>query len=212
MTNDSLLTSLIDGGVLKTERIITAFRTIDRQHFVPTALQTDAYRDTPLPLAQGATISQPYTVAVMLEALHPKSGERCLDIGAGSGWVSALLATLVGIGGQVFAIERLASLAVAAKLALQACRIENVTYIVGDAQRGWPRHAPYDCIHVAAASNDVPAELIKQLAIGGRLIIPVGAFVQELVLITKISDTRTTEYRIPGFQFVPLITNSTNEK
>jgi protein-L-isoaspartate(D-aspartate) O-methyltransferase len=206
VTNDELIVSLEKDGALKTERIVDAFRAVDRQLFVPAEYKHDAYRDAPLPLTQGATISQPYTVAVMLEALQPQLGEHCLDIGAGSGWVSALLAALVGLDGQVIAVERLALLAVAAKRALASCGVENVMYIVGDAHNGWPDEAPYDCIHVAAATNDTPKALIDQLAMGGRLIIPVGEFVQELVLITKISDTRTTERRIPGFQFVSLVT------
>lgn len=208
MTNEELITSLVTDGALKTDRIIDAFRSIDRQHFVPIALRADAYRDAPLPLAPGATISQPYTVAVMLEALQPKLGERCLDIGAGSGWVSALLAELVGSSGRVTAVERLRTLAAPAEQSLSSVGASNVSYIVGDAHDGWPAGAPYDCIHVAAATINVPPALVDQLSIGGRLIIPVGEFVQELVLITKISDTRTTEHRIPGFQFVPLITDS----
>ncbi|MEK7636901.1 MAG: protein-L-isoaspartate O-methyltransferase [Patescibacteria group bacterium] len=205
MTNDDLITLLIDDGALKTPRIIDAFRVIDRAKFVPAGLQEHVYANIPLPLGHGATISQPYTVAVMLELLQPQVGERCLDIGAGSGWTAALLGSIVGPAGRVVAVERIPQLAIAARQSITAAGLTNVQYHVGDASRGWASDAPYGVIHVAAAARVVPPPFVEQLAAAGRLVIPVGEYVQDLVLMTKMEDNTVTERRLPGFQFVPLI-------
>lgn len=205
MTNDGLITRLIDEGVLKTPRVIDAFRAVDRAKFVPRELPDHVYANIPLPIGYGQTISQPLTVAIMLELLQPQAKEHCLDVGAGSGWVTALLATLVGPRGRVTAVERLRPLAALAERNLQPLKLPNITVHSGDASHGWADGAPYDVIHVAAATASLPGELKQQLAVGGRLVIPVGQDVQDLALITKISDTAFTERRYPGFQFVPLI-------
>lgn len=208
MTNDELIQSLVDLGALRTPKIIDAFRQVDRQRFVPPTEMARAYDDIPLPLGYGATISQPYTVAIMIELLQPQPGERCLDVGAGSGWTAALLATLVGIEGSVIAIERLPQLQPMATAGLQYFALPQLSYRIGDASQGFVAAAPYDVIHVAAATARIPAALPAQLALGGRCVLPVGTNVQDLVLLTKMSDNTTTERRIPGFQFVPLIPQS----
>ncbi|MBI2984667.1 MAG: protein-L-isoaspartate(D-aspartate) O-methyltransferase [Candidatus Kerfeldbacteria bacterium] len=208
MTNDSMVDQLVADGRLKTERIIAAWRAIDRARFVPPDEQAAAYENRPLPIGFGQTISQPLTVAIMLEALQPRTGERVLDIGAGSGWVTALLATIVGPGGSVVAIERIPQLARKAKQNLISFSLAHVELKTADGSRGWPSQGPYDIIHVAAAAPATPAGLKQQLRIGGRLIIPVGQHVQDLVLIERTNEQRYSEKRFPGFQFVPLIASS----
>ena len=205
MTNKDLIDQLIARGALKTERVITAFREIDRQEFVPLADRHLAYADIPLSLGYGATISQPYTVAVMLELLQPKINDHVLDVGAGSGWTAALLGKIVGPSGSVTAIERLPQLAEAAESTLRHHRLPNVHYQIGDASHGWPKNAPYDIIHVAAAVDKVPGEYVQELKIGGRCLIPVGQTIQELTLVTKTDPDHQTTLSIPGWQFVPLI-------
>lgn len=202
-----LLQSLIDEGVLRTPEIIAAFGRIDRRNFVPSTALGDVYVDAPLAIGRGQTISQPTTVALMLEALQPKIGERVLDIGAGSGWTAALLGTMVGPTGQVTAVERHPDFAKMARQQLSSHGLHWVDYRVGDGSHGWSDQAPYDVIHVAAAARQLPDVLRQQLAAGGRLIIPVGHPIQDLVLITKIGHNRYTELRLPGFRFVPLIIN-----
>lgn len=205
MTNDDLIQSFITAGVLRTSRIIDAFRRVDRKYFVPASVIDEAYANIPLPLAEGQTISQPLTVAVMLELLQPQPKDHCLDIGAGSGWTAALLGEVVGPRGRVTAIERLPRLVAQAKHNLAHFQQPQVKLMVGDASGGWPANAPYDIIHVAAAIDALPATLKEQLADHGRLIAPIGVGVQDLAFIRKISDNSYTEQRYPSFQFVPLI-------
>lgn len=195
-------------GVLRSPRLCDAFAQIDRQQFVPREQHEHAYDDLPLPIGHGQTISQPWTVAFMLELLQPRERDHCLDVGCGSGWVAALLSVLVGPRGHVTAVERVPQLATVAQQRLTAQ--PAVTVVTGDASHGWSDGAPYDIIHVAAAAPELPTGLKDQLANGGRLIIPLGQYDQELALITKISDNTYTEHRYPGFQFVPLITTNTN--
>lgn len=207
MTNVDLITALVSRGALRSPRCTAAFHVADRSMFVPTSERERAYDDVPLTLGYGSTISQPTTVAIMLELLQPQTGEQCLDVGAGSGWTAALLSTLVGPDGHVIAVERVPQVAAPAATRLRQAGYANVTYHVGDAGRGWASRGSYDVIHIAAAADHVPPLLVDQLAVGGRLVMPVGRFVQDLVLLTKIGENRTTERRIPGFQFVPLITH-----
>jgi protein-L-isoaspartate(D-aspartate) O-methyltransferase len=206
---EDLVSELQREGVLKTPRIVQAFQAIDRAAFVPKHFQRQAYDNIPLPIGYGQTISQPYTVALMLEFLQPKEREHALDIGAGSGWVTALLATLVGSRGSVVGVERIPPLADRAQSTLLKFRFPQATVVRGDASRGWALTAPYDLIHVAAAAPAIPLELRQQLAAGGRIIIPVGEPIQDLALITKTGDNSFTEQRLSGFQFVPLISSTT---
>lgn len=205
MTLDALIGELQKSHVLKTPRIIEAFRRIDRRLFVVDEFQERAYADFPLPIGYGQTISQPTVVAMMLELVQPKPGERCLDIGMGSGWVAALLAEIVGDTGRVYGIERIPELAERASALVGAAGKENITVINGDGSRGWDDQAPYDVIHIAAAAPSVHPGWKKQLTPGGRLVVPVGEVLQDLVLITKIGDNRYMERHLSGFQFVPLM-------
>lgn len=202
-----LILRLKSEGILKTPSIIRAFEVVGRQDFVTAEYHPDASLNEPLPIGYGQTISQPLTVAFMLELLRPEEGHRVLDVGAGSGWTAALLAELVGTTGVVVAIERIPQLMKFAEENLKRSGYERVKLVRGDGSKGFPELAPYDRIHVAAAGTEVPGALLDQLAVGGRLVMPVGEYVQDVVLIIKEKRGEYREQRFPGFQFVPLITD-----
>jgi protein-L-isoaspartate(D-aspartate) O-methyltransferase len=189
---------------VRDELVLEAMGKVPRELFLPAKLREFAYEDSPLPIDGEQTISQPYIVAFMAEALILKGGEKVLEIGAGSGYAAAVLSE---IAADVYTIERLGQLAENAAATLTDLGYDNVHVLHGDGTKGWPEHAPYDAIVVAAGGPQVPESLKEQLKIGGRLVIPVGADPrsQELVRVTRIS---TNEYRsedIADVRFVPLI-------
>jgi protein-L-isoaspartate(D-aspartate) O-methyltransferase len=187
---------------IKDEKVLAAMARIPRHHFVPPMLQSEAYLDTPLPIGQGQTISQPYIVALMTEALEMKGGEKILEIGTGSGYQTAILAE---IAGRVITIERITTLLRDARERLKA--YGNVRVIIGDGSKGFAEEAPYDGIIVTAAASEVPPALIAQLAIGGRMIIPVGSSAyQQLLKITK-STAGILKEGLLDVRFVPLVTD-----
>jgi protein-L-isoaspartate(D-aspartate) O-methyltransferase len=183
-------------------RLLAALAAVPRERFVRPEQQADAYRNAPLPIGEGQTISQPYVVAFMLQELHIGGHEQVLEVGTGSGYQTALLAHLAL---EVVSVERHASLAELARQRLAELELTNVQVEVGDGTLGWPIRAPYDAIVVSAGAPDVPPQLIGQLAIGGRLILPVGDLEsQELVLITRTTNGIRREQR--GLvRFVPLV-------
>lgn len=210
---EDLIKDLIEEGYLKTPRIIEAFRKVQRKDFLPDHLKEDAALNIPLPLTHGQTISQPLTVAFMLELLQPKEGEVIFDVGSGSGWQTALIAELVGPKGKIIAIERVPDLLRFGKKNVEAYGYKNVEFIIGDGTRGCKKRAPFDKIIVAAAAQiGVPDIYLKQLKSGGRLVIPVGKYEQDMVVIDKITDTDYKEARHPGFQFVPLVPKEWGEE
>lgn len=200
-----LIKSLIKNGYLKTAEIISAFYKIDRVDFVSEELKTEAYTNAPLPIGYGQTISQPLTVAFMLELLQPAKGNKILDIGSGSGWQSSLLAYIAGEKGKVLAIERIPDLSKLGKNNAKKYGFKNLKFIIGDGSLGYEKEASYDRIIVAAAAfEEVPSALKKQLKIGGRLVIPVQ---NSIWLIIKKGDNEYIEQEFPGFVFVPLVEN-----
>ena len=177
----------IVGRGVRSELVLDAMRSVPREAFLPAQLREFAYEDAPLPIEQDQTISQPYIVAFMTEALGLHGGEKVLEIGAGSGYAAAVLSR---IAGEVYTVERIGQLAEKAAAKLADLGYHNVHVLHGDGTRGWPEHAPYDGIIVAAGGPSVPESLKEQLKVGGRLVIPVGRDpkVQELIRVTRVSE------------------------
>ena len=189
---------------VRSELVLNAMRAVPREAFLPDQLREFAYQDSPLPIEEGQTISQPYIVAFMTEALALQGGERILEIGAGSGYAAAVLSR---IAGDVYTVERIGQLAEKAASTLADLGYHNVHVRHEDGTKGWPEHAPYDGIVVAAGGPEIPESLKEQLKIGGRLVIPVGRDprVQELVRVTRISENRYDREDLADVRFVPLI-------
>ncbi len=184
-------------------RVLNVMRTVPRETFIAAGFREFAYEDGPLPIAEGQTISQPYVVAAMLEAAELEDGDRVLEIGAGSGYVSALLSRMAGM---VHAIERHPALAEAARKTLHCLGYENIELKTGDGSNGWPDAAPFDAIIVSAGVPKIPETLKSQLIIGGRLVIPVGAIDEQRLLRFTRLGTDVFEYEdLGGVRFVKLI-------
>jgi protein-L-isoaspartate(D-aspartate) O-methyltransferase len=183
-------------------RVLAAMRRVPRHRFVPRGLWDQAYNDYPLPIGEDQTISQPYIVALMTEALELKSTDRVLEIGTGSGYQAAILAE---VAAEVYSIDRLASLAEHAQEVLAELGYKNFHVRVGDGTLGWPEEAPFDAILVTAGAPQVPRPLVEQLALGGRLVIPVGdRFSQTLTRVRKTKEGVKYDY-LGGCRFVRLI-------
>ena len=209
----SLIDKLINSGYLKTPEIISAFKKIKRQDFVRPADSGLAEIDEPLGIGYGQTISQPATVAFMLEKLQPEAGEKTLDVGCGSGWTTALLAQIVGAEGKVYGLDRICELSDFAAGNIRKYNFikkGTVQIFCSDGYKGLPEFAPFDKILVSAAAEAVPGELFKQLKIGGRLVMPLGRQfeLQSILVIDKIADEKFKKKEYPGFIFVPLVENN----
>ena len=199
--NDELISAMIASGVLRTDRIINAFSKIDRKFFVPPEYREHIYIDRPLPIGKNQTISQPSTVAFMLELLQPKEADKVLDIGSGSGWTAALLCNIVGESGTVLGLERVDELVERGQSNIKQFSFPNCQIKKAGSKLGIPGET-FDKILVSASAEEIPEELFAQLKTGGVLVIPVG---NSIFKFDKISETeiKTEEYR--GFVFVPLI-------
>ena len=184
--------------------VMEAMGRVPRDEFVPTSLKSIAYANTPLPIGNGQTISQPFIVALMTDLLNPGKGDVILEVGAGSGYQAAILSLLVN---KVYTIEFIATLATQAAKRLARLGYENVEVCHGDGYRGWSEHAPFDGIIVTAAADHVPPPLKEQLKPGGKLIIPVGYshMPQQLLLLEKDKIGNFTTHNILSVAFVPLI-------
>ncbi|HKW74581.1 MAG TPA: protein-L-isoaspartate(D-aspartate) O-methyltransferase [Terriglobales bacterium] len=184
-------------------RVLAAMQSVPRHEFVGREQWAQAYSDHPVGIAEQQTTSQPYIIASMLQSAEIQESDRVLEVGAGSGYQTALLAVLAA---QVIAIERYPSLAEQARATLKRLGYENVIIIAGDGSLGAPQYAPFDAILVSAAAPQVPPALVQQLAIGGRLVIPVGDSSQQVLqLVRKHCDSSITAHSLEGCRFVPLI-------
>ena len=182
-------------------RVLGAMGRVPRERFVPADREADAYADSPLSIGHGQTISQPYIVALMTERAQIDPHDRVLDVGTGSGYQAAVLAELCK---EVYSIEIVPELAATAAKRIAEQGYKNVRVRTGDGYRGWPEHAPFDAIILAAAPDHVPQPLVDQLANGGRLIMPVGTHAQSLVLIEKQADGSIRREHIASVAFVPM--------
>lgn len=202
MNQQTLYSYLSENGAFGSRSIARAFKNIDRGDFVPESLKSQAYLDYPLPIGYGQTISQPSTVTFLMNALKPQPGDKILDVGSGSGWTTALLADVVGDKGQVFGVEIIPELVEygqknLAQYAFPQARILQAQ----EKQLGLPQEAPFGRILVSATTPTVPQELIDQLKVGGRLVIPIG---NAIWTIDRISENEVDEHVTPGYIFVPL--------
>jgi protein-L-isoaspartate(D-aspartate) O-methyltransferase len=197
---ERMVVEQIEARGVSDPRVLAALRAVPRHEFVPAEQRAHAYEDRPLPIGEGQTISQPYIVAVMTELLRLEGDERVLEIGTGSGYQAAVLARLAR---EVYTIEIVPELARRAEADLRRLGFANVRVRTGDGYRGWPEHAPFDAIIATAAPEHVPQPLVDQLAVGGRLVLPVGDVFQDLVLVTR-DETGVREERLLGVRFVPM--------
>lgn len=195
------------GRGIRDRRVIGAMATVPREEFVPPALSSEAYADNALPIGRGQTISQPYVVAAMIEALELTGSERVLEVGTGSGYAAAILGELAA---EVYTIERHQELAESARRRLEERGYDNVTVRFGDGTLGWPERAPFDAIVIAAGGPEIPAVLRKQLKPGGRIVAPVGPHhaPQALLKETQRPDGSFDRETLGAVRFVPLIRDS----
>ncbi len=185
-------------------RLLAAMREVPREIFIPGHLRDSAYEDSPLPIEADQTISQPYIVALMIASAGISESSRVLEIGAGSGYAAAVLARLAR---EVFAVERHQELCDLAAARMQRLGYGNVTIRCGDGSHGWPEAAPFDAILAAASGSHIPDVLLRQLAVGGRLVMPIGdpQAVQRLVMVTRVAGEDFDEEDLGPVRFVPLI-------
>jgi protein-L-isoaspartate(D-aspartate) O-methyltransferase len=199
-----MVDSQLAGRDIKDRRVLAAMRAVPRHLFVPPDYSGDAYLDRPLPIGHGQTISQPYMVALMTQLVRPSPRDRALEVGTGSGYQAAVLASLVS---HVYTIELVPALARDAEARLKQLDFDNVTVRAGDGYAGWTEHAPFDIIVVTAAPDRVPEPLLQQLKPGGRLVVPVGSRLgaQELLLLEKDPSGTLRTTRVAAVRFVPLL-------
>jgi protein-L-isoaspartate(D-aspartate) O-methyltransferase len=183
-------------------KVLDGFRNIPRHRFIDKRLHDSAYADHPLPIGDGQTISQPYMVALMTQCLELRGGERVLEIGTGSGYQAAILAS---IAAEVYTVERIAALSEKSRAILRELGYNNVHFLVGDGTMGWPEEAPFEGIIVTAGAPRVPEPLVQQLAEGGRLVIPVGGGWSQDLLIVRKKKGKVMEEVVCGCIFVPLV-------
>lgn len=192
------------GRDIRSPLVLDAMWRVPRHMFVPAALRDGAYADTPLPIGFGQTISQPYVVALMMQLGRVDRTMRALDVGTGSGWQAALLGHVCR---HVESVEVVPDLAEDARLRLSGLGFDNVFVRLGDGSQGIPARAPFDVILAGAAPANVPAPLVSQLAVGGRLVIPVGEVDQELVVVERLDPQHVRQWRVLPVRFVPMVSS-----
>ncbi len=198
---ESMVNDQISARGIRDRNVLDAMKKVERHLFVPDAMRNAAYNDHPLPIGYGQTISQPYIVAYMTEFAGIEPGDTVLEIGTGSGYQAAVLAE---IAERVYTIEIIGPLAEESGVLLKELGYTNINVKIGDGYKGWPEHAPFDAIIVTAAPPEIPIELIGQLVIGGKMVVPVGTGSQELLLITRTEEGYKKEMLLP-VRFVPMI-------
>lgn len=191
----------IEARGVKHAETLAAMRTVPREMFMPEGVRSQAYDDHPLPIGFGQTISQPFIVGLMTELLDPKKNHRVLEIGTGSGYQAAILSRLAG---EVYSIELVPELARSSAGTLRSLGFRNVTVREGDGYRGWAEKAPFDRIILTAAPPEIPRILLDELRPGGRLVAPVGVGVQDLVVVEKSADGKTSTRSVLPVRFVPM--------
>lgn len=205
MIQDKLIQNLIHGDYLKTPEVIGAFKKIERADFVLEELKSSAYLDGALPIGYGQTISQPLVVAFMLEILELKKGDKILEIGAGSGWQTALIANIIGKRGKIYSIERIPELYDFAKNNISKYNFLEkgiVKLILGDGSKGYKEESPYDKIISGASADEIPEAWLAQLKINGRVVAPIK---NSIFAFDKTSKNKFRKKEYFGFSFVPLI-------
>lgn len=201
---EELIKKWKEEGIVTDKIILEAFKKADRKYFIPEEFKDRVYVDYPLPIGKNQTISQPTTVAIMTQALEPKQGQKILEIGAGSGWQSAVLSFIVGEKGKIITIEYVKEISEIAKRNLKKLNIKNVEVIHGDGSKGYKKEVPFDRIILTSAAPDFPKPLIEQLKEDGIIIAPIGSrFEQEMVKAKKVKGKLKKE-NLGSFIFVPL--------
>ncbi len=202
---ENLVENLERKGYVESEPVKEAMKKVPRHRFVPSKIKNRAYIDSPQPIGEGQTISAPHMVAMMVEELDLKKGQKVLEIGGGLGYHAAVIAEVVKEEGRVYSLEYVKKLAKSAHKRLQKMGYQNVSIIHRDGSSGYEKKAPYDRISVACGASKVPNPLVKQLKVGGKILIPVGSrFLQDLVRVTKVDDHETKKENLGGVRFVPL--------
>ncbi len=199
-----ILDRLKEEGYIKSDKVYKALLKVPREMFIPDDVKNYAYVDAPLPIGYGQTISAIHMVAMMCENLDLQEGDKVLEVGSGCGYHAAVVSEIVGKDGLVVSIERIPELAEMARNNLKKLGYDNVIVICGDGTLGCPEYAPYDKIYITASGPQVPKPLINQLKDGGKLIMPVGNYLQELILLEK-KDGKIIEKKLGSVAFVPLI-------
>ncbi len=185
------------------QRVIEAMKAVPRQYFVMDELQAESYDDRPLPIASGQTISQITTVAIQTDLLDARKGDKVLEVGTGSGYQAAILAEM---GCKVYSVERIEELSqVASDNLAKLDSVPDITIVVADGFEGLPQHAPYDGIIVTCGAPAIPEKLMKQLAIGGRMVVPVGVKMQEMLVIKRTDENEYSTTSAGHFTFVPML-------
>lgn len=202
---DDLIVRMKESGYLKSKNLEKVLREVPRHFFIPEDIIDMSYRDVPLSIGHGQTISQPSTVVIMTENLDVKEGQKILEIGTGSGWQAALLSKLVGNKGFVYTVERIHELIVFSRRNLKKLKIKNVKIFEGDGSLGLKKNSPYERIIVTAACPEVPKPLLDQLKTNGRMIIPVGSYGRQEMFVVVKRRNKIEKKSIGGFAFVPLI-------
>jgi protein-L-isoaspartate(D-aspartate) O-methyltransferase len=199
---DRMVMTQLEHRGIRDGRVLAAMRTVPRERFVPSDLQSQAYHDCALPIASGQTISQPYMVARMTELLEVRRDDRVLEIGTGSGYQAAVLAQM---GARVWTIERHAELLETARATLESLGYTSVTYRVGDGSLGWAEEAPFDAVLLTAGAPSVPATAEEQLAVGGRLVAPIGPEDEQTLVLVRRSESGFEQRSVMQCRFVKMI-------